>query len=337
MSTGATIGSISYPAGFSFEADILLFGTQIHAGAVIANSSLHVKGSIGELPVGPLKIKGSGTNGVAMDLEIGSAAAKMTLDGMFTVLGSDISILLDLELLPKPVFKFDFALQFTDLLVFNVDATMLGVVDLKDLSHLDFQLHALFEQHMLSYLRDQLAKMVETCKLKEQSAIDEAKKKVEEEKNKLTAAIDKAQADLDAKYQTWTAHQDEVNNASGAAVTQYQASLKRLQDAVDVERTKYDLALKSAENAVQHANADRAGKMRQAEAAVTNAKNAWDADVAQKEKDLESKKAAFNQKFGNAEKDIENAKAKVDSIQNDINGVQGKINDYEHAKWTQFW
>lgn len=337
ISTGATLGTLTYPAGFSFEANVQIFGAEMRAAAAVTISSIIVKGAVPHLSVGSLQIKGHEGKDATVDLEVGITTQRLIVDGMFEFLGAAVAVFVHLELLPKPTFQFDFVLHFADFLTFEVDAKMLGATDLKHLDDLDFGLHALFEQHLLEYVRQQLIAVLENAKKKAKEEIDEAKKAVDDAENKYRRDIDAAQSALDSKYAAWVSHQQSVHNASSAIIDKYMASFKSLQDKVDTERKKYDQALQNAENTVQHANADRAEKMRDAEAAVAKAKADWDNDIAQKERELDNAKIEFSRKFGNAEQDIEHAKAKIDGIQGSINDVQNKINDYENAHWYEFW
>jgi hypothetical protein len=337
ISTGVTIGTLSYPAGFSFEADLKIFGAELRAAVAVTVSSVVVTGSIPQLNVGPLEIKGLEGRDVTLDLELGIATQNLTVDGMFEFLGAEVALFLDLEILPKPTFKFDFVLHFTELLTFEVDATMLGATNLKNFDALDFQLHALFEQHLLEYVSEQLVMLLEIAKKKTKEEIQEANSAVTAAENKYLSDINTAQADSDEKCASWVSYQQSVHDASGAVIKKYMADLKVLQDKVDTEHRNFDQALQKAENGVQHANSDRAEKMRVAEASISKAKTDWDSNVSQKERELDNAKATMSRKFGSAERDIQNAKAKVDNIQNNIDNVQNKINDYNNAHWYQLW
>jgi hypothetical protein len=66
---------------------------------------------------------------------------------------------LEFNVFPSPTFQFDLTLHFTDLLTFDVHASLLGHVgDLHNLSDLDFTFLATLEQHILSYVNDQYAR-----------------------------------------------------------------------------------------------------------------------------------------------------------------------------------
>ncbi len=338
VSSGVTIGSISYPAGFSFFADLQIFGVTLRTSAAIVNRTLVAAGSIQNLSVGPLAIEGQHGRDATVSLSLGSSQQSVSIDGSIALLGSSVGLTVQLQVLPTPSFFFQFQLHFTDLLDFTVDAQMIGDhVDLNNLTDLDFSLHALFEQHLVEYIRDQVISSLEALKKGINQHLDDAKKKVEEEKVKWQADISAAQAKLDHDYQSWTQHSNEIHASSQKIIDDYMARLHELQADVDRERLAFNQRMKDFEGGLQHANAVRADKMRDAQAAVTNAKSKWDSDVAEKERELEAARQDLNSKFGHAKQDIEDAERKVDGLNSSINGTHSTINDYENAPWYEFW
>lgn len=338
MSTGVTIGSVSYPAGFSFEADLKIFGAQLKSSANITDSALIVKAELSTISIGPLSLTGYEGKNATFDLEFGPTTQKLTVDGALHFLDMEVALFLELEILPTPKFQFDFVLHFTQVLTFSVDATMSGPVsNLRDLSGLDFSLHAEFEQHVLDYVRDSVVSSLEAAKKNATAALQDAQQQVSAEKAKMLNDIENAKVTLQAQYQSWLQHSNAIHNASGAVIDKYMSDLKALQDDIDAKRIQFNLDIKAAEGKVQQANADRADKVRAAQAAVTKAKADWDNDVATKEQELEQVKVALNRDFGHAEQDIQDAENKVNSLQADINSINGTIADYENAHWYEFW
>ncbi|KAL0955635.1 hypothetical protein HGRIS_001868 [Hohenbuehelia grisea] len=337
MSTGVTIASVEYPAGVSFEADIKIFDTSVNAAAEITTSGLTVKGSTHNLKVGPLTIEGHDGKDAILDLEVSATTQKLLVDGMIKLFDDEVSLLLDLEILPSPKFQFDFVLHFTRLLTFEVDAAMIGTTNLKDLGNLDFTLHALFEQHLVEYVRDQVLAALEQAKKKASGDIDAAKAEVSAQEKKQLEGIAAAQATVNTKHAEWLAKSKQVHDEFDTKTKEYLAALKGFQHDVDAQKQKFNLDLKAAESNVQLANAARAKKMRDAEAAVTKAKTDLDNNVAEKEKKLEQAKVDFNRQFGNAEQDITNAEAKVEKLQHQIDDINRSIRECEDASGWEFW
>ncbi|KAG9094206.1 hypothetical protein FRC06_011055 [Ceratobasidium sp. 370] len=337
MSSGVTLGTVTYPAGFSFKAALILFGARLDASVEVSGGVLKANGSIDNLAIGPLHITGQHSKQAILDLQIGSTTQQLKVDGAIKFLGAYIGLTLNLEIMPKPTFSFNFTLHFTDLLTFMVEARMTGGgADLKHLSGLNFSLHALFEQHLVDHVREQVLASLETLKHRADAAIQSAELKVQREETKLQDGINEAKANLEKKYQSWVEHSKKIHADSQAVIDSYMAKLHKLQAKVDDERKAFNIKLKDAEGAVQHANANRAAKMRAAEAAVTKQKSKWDEDVAKAEKKLEDAKQYMHKKFGSAEADIEAAKRKVDGVQSDIDSTKSRIRYCENSHWYRF-
>ncbi|KAG8735240.1 hypothetical protein FRC10_010828 [Ceratobasidium sp. 414] len=337
MSSGVTLGTMTYPAGFSFKAALILFGAQIYASAAVTGGVLKLSGSIDNLAIGPLHITGQKSKQATLDLQVGSTMQLLKVDGAIEFLGAYIGLTVNLEILPKPTFSFNFTLQFTDLLIFTVDARMIGdTVDLKNLSGLNFSLHAMFEQHLVEHIRDQVVASLETLKRRTDDAIQGAEMKVQQEEKAVLDRIDDAKAKLDAAYQSWIEHSKKVHAESQTSIDSYTEQRRTLRANVDNERHTFNAKLKGAEGAVQHANADRAAKLRAAEAEVARQESKWKADVASAEAKLEEAKRYMQKKFGSAEADIEAAKHKVDGVQSEIDSTNERIGYCEHSPWYRF-
>lgn len=339
LSSGITVGELSYPAGFSFFADVLFCGAHLSATASCLNDTLKITGSLTGFKVGPLAVKGHNSDTASVDLEYGASSQHITIDGEIDFLNlCQVSVLLNLELQPTPAFLFDFALHFTPLLTFIVHAQMKGqVTDFSNLKDVDFDLSVTFEQHLLDYIHNQAIAQIEKAKKASTNAIDDASVKLRQANDDLNKDIAQKQQLLDTAQLKWTAKSQEVHQASQSIIDKYNARSKELQAQVDAEAVKFNLALKEAETKLQQLNADRAAKMQQYEGEVTKVKGDWDRDVTKAEADLHHAQTTFSSKFGTAEQDLANATNRVNSLQNQINDIQNKINDYHKAHWYEVW
>ncbi|KAG9085708.1 hypothetical protein FRC06_003487, partial [Ceratobasidium sp. 370] len=182
ISSGVTLGTMSYPAGFSFGAVLLLFGARTNVSAAVTGGVLKLSGSIDNLAIGPLHMTGQNSKQATLDLQVGLTTQELKVDGAIEFLGAYVGMTLNLEIMPKPTFSFNFTLRFTAFLTFVVNAQMIGdAVDLKDLSGLNFSLHALFEQHLVEHIRDQVVASLEALEHRTDTAIEQAEMKVQQE------------------------------------------------------------------------------------------------------------------------------------------------------------
>jgi hypothetical protein len=269
-----------------------------------------------------------------MDLEYGAKAKRVTIDGEIDIENIiQASILLNLELEPEPAFDFDFALQFTPLLSFTAHAKSKGdIKDFHDLSHIDFDLVATFEQHLLDYIRDQALDQIEHAKKASSGAINAAKGGVSKATDELKLDIDRKQSALDAAKKSWDDKSQQVHAAQTAIVDRYNAQAAALRARVENEHAKFNVAVKDAETKLQQFNANRTTKLQQAQGVVNEIKAKWDRDTANAEAKLHNAQTTFNLKFGKVENDLTNATNRVNSLQNQINEIENKINDYKHAR-----
>lgn len=248
MSTGETIATKNYPAGFSFDAHMIVFGSRMDVDASLAGGILSVAADVDDLKIGPLAIKGTNGKKATLDLHIGAGIQQLHVDGAIDFLGVHTSLLLNLEIQPSPTFSFDFILNFTNVLHFAVDAKMVGTVDdLKDLSKLDFELTAVFEQHLLDYVRDQIIAKLEEAKQASVHALVDAQEAVTKAEKEYNDQCNEAQAKLDIKHALWQQHSDAVHAESKATIDQYNLKAQDLQTTVHKEQEKYNIALKDAE------------------------------------------------------------------------------------------
>ncbi|KAI5988743.1 hypothetical protein EDD15DRAFT_2462463 [Pisolithus albus] len=338
MSTGVAIGTENYPAGFSFDAHLIVFGSHLDVSAGITGGVLSANADIDRLHVGPITIQGHDGKKASFALHLGASAQHLEVDGGIEFLGLQVSLLLKLDILPHPSFFFSFLLAFTDLLLFKVEATAGGSsVNLKDLSNLDFALMAEFDQHILEYVRKQLIDALEQAKRASDDAIEEARKKVEAAKKQYEADIEAAQTQVNKTYARWQVYSNNQRAEAQRIRDEYSTKLASLQKAVDDEREAFTIKLKQAEGDLQHANAHRAAEMQKAQAAVVKAQNDWDSSVRRDEAKLEDAKRVLREKFGSAERDLQHAEDKVNSLQNQINDIEHTIRDYANAHWYEVW
>lgn len=228
-------------------------------------------------------------------------------------------------------------LKFTDLLLFQLKASLVGAVSFTDLSDTDFLFDALFEQHILQYIHDHLMGQFDQARQAAEDGIDAAQEKVNEAEAAWKAGLDKAQADLDAKKKTWDAKNESVTTESNKIIDAYNEEVERLQNAITDAQRGYDTAMTNAKNAVEAANRDRAQALQNAQHDVDNAKREMNDAIDAAQRDVDAAERAFDAAFGSAHDAIETARRDVQSLQNQINDLYDTIHDYERAPWYEFW
>ena len=228
-------------------------------------------------------------------------------------------------------------LKFTDLLYFQLTASLEGSINFKDLSDADFLFDAILEQHILQYVHDQVLLQFDQARRAADTSIDAAQKAVDNAGNDWRAAVDREQAKLDAAQKTWEEKNRNVTMESNKVIDAYNEELNRLQSDISDAQNTYDAAMLSAENAVNAANRSRAQAMQDAQHGVDNAERAAVDALNQAQGEVDRAERAFNDAFGSAQAKIDSAIRDVESLRNQINDVKSKIREYEDASWREFW
>ena len=78
-------------------------------------------------------------------------------------------------------------MTFTELLVFDLEANLVGAVSFKTLEDADFEFYAEMEQHILQYVRDQVDAQFNTACAAAKEGFETAQKNLQDAK----AAVDK--------------------------------------------------------------------------------------------------------------------------------------------------
>ncbi|KZT52898.1 hypothetical protein CALCODRAFT_458663 [Calocera cornea HHB12733] len=327
---GTTLGSVTYPRGFSFDAAMVVFGKNASIDCNVSTSGASIKGSVDDFKLGPLEVRGTAGPQATLDVEVGLSKQHLGIDGMATFYEAEVALHVDLDVLPKPAFSFFATLKFTDLLLFALNAELVGAVDFKSLESADFLFDALMEQHILQYVSDELNKQFDLAKQAAEEGVESAQKKVDDEKAKMQAAIDAAQKKLDAASATWTAKRNAVTKSSQATITNYNGNIAALQKKVSLAQAAYTKAQADAHNKLQSATNDRATKLAAAQHSVDDARNKMNGDITNAQNKVSSAEAKMQKDFGNAEHSIDEAQNKVNGLQNDINKCEKEISDLNH-------
>jgi hypothetical protein len=339
-STGVTIGENTYPAGFSFSGDIGFCGADLSAMALKADDTLHISGSLSNFSIGPFAVKGfNDTPTASVDLVLGRSEQRATINGQIDIANLyKVGLLLNLETKPKPAFAFDFILQFTPMLTFSVDATMIGdIKDFKEINKADFSLTATFEQHLLDYIRDHALQALDAAKKSADKAMTSAETDLEQKRHAHDQEIQSKEAELQKCKDAWGKRQQDAQAKATQQQKEWNDKINAAQADVTREQQAFDNKIKNAEAAIQLADADRKAQLQKANAKITQAQTDWNNNVASAQLKLHNAQTTFSAKFGHAEQDLTNAENKVNDLQNKINDVQNKINDYSHASRFQIW
>lgn len=218
-------------------------------------------------------------------------------------------------------------------MTFEVDATLIGALNFKDLGEADFSFNGYLEQHLLDYIHDELLNLFTRAEQAAEEGTEAATKQVATEQAALVSRITQAKAQLVASQATWEAHQKSVTETNLKLINDYNAKVKALQASVTSAEKAYDAAVHDAQTNLTNAQHDRQVKIQAAENDLANVKRKTASDTEAAKKRVAAAEAKMNHDFGSAEKNTEDAKRKVQNLQNWIDSINHETNSLNHGPW----
>lgn len=334
---GMTVGTITYPEGFSFLAAMTIFGVKAEVACAIVGSEVTLRGSINNMKLGPLTIRGMDGPKAMIECSLGQQSQHILVDGVAALFGAETSLHIEVWLYPRLSFSFKTSLAFEELVKFEIGAQLIGAVTFENLWDADFEFYAELEQHIMEYIKWQLIHRFDQARRAARSGIATAEASVSKAREIILSGISKAQSDVDTAYEVWQSHRRTVVAQSNLFLDSYNASITRLQNDITRARKDFDDAMDSARQAVTAAENERTRSFASARHAFDDAQRKMVADIASAQSRVTSAEADMHRRFGSAKADAENARAKVRSIQNEIDDIQGTIDDYIDASPLEFW
>lgn len=329
---GGSIGTITYPQGFSFACNLVLFGKSINMFAAVNDSGVSAKGSIEAFEVGPLQLKGANGQNAQVALDLTTDKQAILIDGAIDFMGFYTGLFLDVS---KDGAAFKFEQKFANVLSYMVAGKSTG--SFSQPSRMDFELTAVLDNNITDFLRTTVVQKI----------------------NDAISAVDKSisdlQADLTRKEIAYKKEFEPANRALIQAQADADAYLKKCQKDVRDEKAKWEKTITDAQTAVTDARNTYNNALNDAKNALTNAENAYNAaltaaqnDVSRTQRDyentmssaqrdVEKARNAYNSTFGSVQNALNSAQASVNSIQNDINAENRKWDNYSGWEKAYRW
>ncbi|KAM3416886.1 hypothetical protein BST61_g8474 [Cercospora zeina] len=329
LSTGTTIGMTFYPPGASFKCDAVLFGKSAKVYCAIDKSKgmMQITGSLDPIEVGPLTVSGhqDGTP-LTLDVRVSPAAQSLFFDGGIRLTDLDVRANISVALQPKPMFDIDSELSFSDHLTFSLNAHMRNSLPTSlDVSALDFDISAAFQQDILDYVVAQvntqlLAAAVDHGIVSAVQSLDAAEKAFQAQVNIARQKWVEARGNWEHKRVTVTvALRSEQNNEFNR--------IGQLSGEVERARQAFDAAVENAQAALTRANEARIREIKNKEQDVEDAKTQTKAIFGREAAKLASAKDSMAQQFGAATANIAQAQSEVDAWRPEVESAR---RDKEH-------
>ncbi len=314
ISTGVQVGTIYTPPGVSFAGTIELFGEKATMEAFV-REEIKITGAFEAFALGPLAITGATGPSPKFEFELGPKAQSLLLDGAAKLLELEASLHVEATLLPKPAFEFDMRLAFTELLPFTLHGAMLGALDIKHVSKLDFDLSATLEQKILDYMMTQANLQFVAAEKGAKEGFDVARAKLDQVEASFQFAVNTAQGQLNTVQVAWDAKQKSVNSALDQVKQSTQAEQAGLHSRLDTAQAAFNQKIDAATKSLEQTRVNAATSIQAAQAAVQKSTIDGASSVAAHQADFDNQKKSIDSKFGDARQSVQNAQNSVQAAQ----------------------
>ncbi|RSL71338.1 hypothetical protein CEP51_012060 [Fusarium floridanum] len=346
---GCLLGKKTYPPGFAIQGKAFILDKKVEIDCQIGSQGLKLKGDIEGFNLGPLTVRGGkridGTRSehAVVDLEITKERQHFEVNGSIELWDLETSVFVLAEAMPNPQLEFNFELQWSDLLKFQVDGRLVKPPgDEKALANLDdadFELHAVMEQQILRKISTAMQDWFKSAQVSVHEGIDAAKKKVDEAKaeferkcaaaqEKVRAAQAEFEADMKAAQMSLRDKEEECQR-------------KRLENErwVIEEEKRADEEIRSANAALDARNKDFQDDLDSKKRDLTEKQRQGDEAIGGAIRDLQDKRIDLQRSFGSALDAIESARSRVRDAQWSVERASDELNrvksDYDDCAWYE--
>lgn len=316
ISTGVQVGTVYTPPGVSFGGTINLFGEKASMEAFV-REEIKISGTFEAFGLGPLAVTGAQGPNPKFEFELGPKRQSLLLDGAAKLVELQASLHVEATLLPKPAFEFDMGLAFTELLPFTLHGAMLGALDIKHVSKLDFDLSATLEQKILDYLMTQANMQFVAAEKGAKEGFETARAKLDQVEASFQNAVNGAQSQLNAAQVAWDAKQKDVKSAFDQVKQSTKAQQAGLQSRLDTAQAAYNQKIDAATKSLEQTRVSAAASIQAAQGVVKKSTIDGAASVAAHQADFDNQKKSIDAKFGDARQSVQNAQNSVQAAQSE--------------------
>lgn len=327
-SLGVTFAGDYYPAGLRFKGRIIVFDHEAGMDCSLTTEGFHLKAWLQTIELGPLKIGGNvtlpdkpGVTFAVLELELNLEKQIFSLNGFIELFNLRASIDLCIQLLPTPMFYFDFQLRWSDLLSIKAQAMMVSKTEekslTKKLSNADWTINVEIEQRIIQNMVETIRQALKALHEAVQAKINQAQHTVAAAEAKYKADIEAAQKRLDVKRLEYKKKNDaldgEIANLDRTSAIE-KSSLQQSISEAKIEETK---KVQDARFARDKQLDEKKNDVKETENNLNNHETIGRNQENNALSDRERKKQNFMAKFGNAQDSIRRAK-------DDVNGASSK-------------
>jgi hypothetical protein len=317
ISTGVEVGTVYTPPGVSFSGVVDLFGQKATIEAFV-RSEIKMSGTFEGFSLGPLAVAGAKGPNPKFEFELGPKQQSLLLDGAVKLLELEASLHVEAKLLPKPAFEFDMLLAFTELLPFTLHGAMLGALDIKNVSKLDFEVSATLEQKILDYMMTEANLQFVAAAKGAKEGFDTARAKLDQVEASFQNSVKAAQAQVNAAQIVWDAKQIAVKSAFNQVKQSIEAEQAGIQSRLDSTLAVFNQKIDAATKSLDQTKIDASNAIQSAQAAVRKSTIDGGASVLAHQADFDRQKKSMDATFGDARQSVQNAQKSVEAAQREM-------------------
>ncbi|KAI9649435.1 hypothetical protein NHQ30_002011 [Ciborinia camelliae] len=330
---GTTMGTLVYPPGFSFSADVVLFDIHADVMCSVGSNGIICKGGIDSFSLGPLFIRGVNGPRAMFHLELTSSQQAGKIDGMVEIFGTEVAIVAHFELQPKLSFDFLFHLNFLGLYTFEVhayphDNPVEGSCNVTSTS---YRLEAEFHKQIRGNIADNLDKMFEERARKERDENQHTLEAIESARNRWKATCEACEARLNAAHDAYISKKENTEKDRDRIVEEDRAKIATLQAKLDDRSREMKEGVSKAQQWLNEKNDERAARMRAETESLQRTESEWDEKIRDAHRRVDETTRALHDGFGSLEDNIREAREKVQSLENDADDIMRDIYNCENA------
>ncbi|WP_086931999.1 hypothetical protein [Agarilytica rhodophyticola] len=317
---GGSIGTVTFEQGFSFDADLVLFGKEISLHARLGDDGISADGSIDRIAIGPLTIQGKDGDDAEFDFDLTTSKQGFLIDGELDFLGTGVGIYVDIS---NQGIEFNFEQSFLGLLTYSVEGKSSGNLDKPET--LDFALAAEFDNDLTAYLKNDLSKKINQAADAVNESIEHAQEKVDEAEKQYKKEFDKANKKLQEAKKKADALSEQLNAELASEKRKYKQDIKAAKAEIERAEKTYNNALKDAQDTVNQAQAKYNKAMKDAQAAVDKAQRTYNNGVKAAQDKVNTAERDYNNSIKSAKRSFDSAIRKVNSLNSSINSAKKKL------------
>ena len=332
-SLGVTFAGDYYPPGFRFKGRIIVFDHEAGMDCSLTSEGFHLSAWIQTFELGALKIGGNATlpdrpglTFALLEMEMNMQKQKFFMSGYIEIFDLRASIDVYMQLLPTPIFYFDFQLQWSNLIKIKAQAMMVSMTEekslTKKLANADWTINVEIEQRIILEMTETLQEALKAFHEATQLKLNQAQQAVDNAEARYKADIEAAQKDFEAKRIVYKKKNDALDAQIAAldgATAAHKASLQGcINDAKINETGKVQEACLARDRKLDEKKNDVTTMEKNLKNEELNGQNQENHALS----DRESKKHDFMAEFGDAEDSIRRARDDVHRANGKYSSIQ---------------